>query len=112
MKRAALTLLAPTVAVCRYGCASCYAAPITVLWLAGIVAVVLGFLGSPAGLTQPAWSAVALGLALWSTASLWTAIVIRGDGEAPCDEPDSRVCHTINADTDQTDPREKTGKTR
>ena len=112
MKRAALTLLAPTVAVCRFGCASCYAAPITVLWLAGIVAIVFGLLGSPAGLTQPGWSAVALGLVLWGTASLWTAIVIRGSDETRCDKPDSPVCHTISSSTDQTDPREKIGKTR
>jgi len=105
MKRAALTLLAPTVAVCRFGCASCYAAPITVLWLAGIVAIVFGFLGGPVGLAEPGWRVVALGLALWGMASLWTAIAIRGSDEQQCDSPDSPVCHTINPGTDESDSR-------
>jgi hypothetical protein len=112
MKRAALTLLAPTVAVCRFGCASCYAAPITVLWLAGIVAIVFGFLGGPVSLTVAGWSAVALGLALWGMASLWTAIAIRGSDEARCDRPDRPVCHTINSDTDESDPRNQIRRTR
>jgi len=104
MKRAALTLLAPTVAVCRFGCASCYAAPITVLWLAGIVAITFGFLGGPVGVTEPGWNAVALGLALWGIASLWTAIAIRGSDQAQCDRPDSPVCRTIDSGTDEPDP--------
>ena len=106
MNRAALTLLAPTVAVCRFGCASCYAAPITVLWLASIVAIVFAFLGGPAGLAEPGWSALALGLALWGMASLWTAIVIRGSDEVRCEKPDSAVCHTIKPGTDRSDRRE------
>jgi len=112
MKRAALTLLAPTVAVCRFGCASCYAAPITVLWLAGIVAIVFGFLGGPVGPTEPVWSAVALGLALWGMASLWTAIAIRGSDEVQCDKPDSPVCHTINSGTNESEPRDEIRRTR
>jgi len=112
MKRAALTLLAPTVAVCRFGCASCYAAPITVLWLAGIVAIIFGFLGVPVRLTGTSWSTVVLGLALWGIASLWTAIAIRGSDEAQCDSPDSPVCHTINPGTDESDSRNEPPGTR
>jgi len=84
MRRAALTLFAPTVAVCKFGCASCCAAPITVFWLAGIVSIVFGFLGGPVSLTETSWTTVTLGLALWGIASLWTAIGIRGSGEAQC----------------------------
>ena len=112
MKRVALTLLAPTIAVCRFGCASCCAAPITVFWLAGIVAIVSGFLGGPLGLTRPSWSTVALGLALWGIASLWTAISIRGSDEAMCDKPDSAVCHTINADPHEQDSRKESNDAR
>jgi len=97
MKRAALTLLAPTLAVCRFGCASCCAAPITVLWLAGIVGIVFGFLGGPVGSTGPSWSTLAVGLALWGSGSLWTAIAIRDNTE--CGKPDSPVCDTINSVT-------------
>jgi len=112
MNRAALTLLAPTVAVCRFGCGSCYAAPITVLWLASIVAIVFAFLGGPAGLAEPGWSALALGLALWGMASLWTAIAIRGSDQAQCDRPDSPVCHTIDSGTDEPDPRNEIRRER
>ena len=112
MKRAALTLLAPTLAVCRFGCASCYAAPITVLWLAGIVAIVFGFLGVPVSLTGPGWSAVALGLALWGIASLWTAIAIRGGDEEQRGRPDSPVCHTINSGRDESDTRNEPPRAR
>ena len=112
MKRAALTLLAPTLAVCRFGCASCCAAPITVLWLAGMVGIIFGLLGGPVGLTGPSWGTVALGLALWGIASLWTAIAIRGSDEARCDGPDRPVCHTINSDTDESDPRDEFRRTR
>jgi len=113
MKRAALTLLAPTVAVCRFGCASCYAAPITVLWLAGIVGIVFGFLGDPVSVTETSWGTVALGLSLWGLASLWTAIAIHGgSGEAQCDKPDSPVCHTINSGTDKPDPHNEIRRAR
>jgi hypothetical protein len=104
MKRTALTLLAPTVAVCRFGCAVCYAAPVTVLWLAGIAGIIFGLLGAPVSLTGPSWSTVALGVTLWGIASLWTAIAIRGSSdEAQCDRPDSPACHSINVGTDESD---------
>ena len=112
MKRAALTLLAPTVAVCRFGCASCYAAPITVLWLAGIVAIIFGFLGVPVRLTGTSWSTVVLGLALWGIASLWTAIAIRGSSGSQCGRLDSQVRHTINSGKDGPDPVNKIRRAR
>lgn len=103
MRRAVLTLLAPTVAVCKFGCASCCAAPITVFWLAGIVSIVFGLLGGPVGLTGISWTTVALGLTLWGIAALWTAFAIRGTGEALCEQPDSPVCQAINSESGESD---------
>jgi hypothetical protein len=107
MKRAALILLAPTVAVCRYGCASCCAAPITVLWLAGIVAIVLGFLGGPAEMAEPSWGTVGLGLALWAISSLWTAIATRGSSGQLCEGADSAVCQGVNSGKDDPEHLDK-----
>ena len=50
MQRTTLSILIPPLAVCRYGCAGCCAAPIGVFWLAGITSIVYGYLGGPAGL--------------------------------------------------------------
>ena len=97
MKRAALIVLAPTVAVCRFGCASCCAAPITVLWLAGIVAIILGFLPGSAELVAPSWGSVGLGLSLWGISALWTAVAVRGSDGSLCDGPDSAVCNRVNS---------------
>ena len=105
MRRTALVLLAPTVAVCRFGCASCCAAPITVFWVAGIISIVFGFLGGPvSNQSGISWSTVALGLALWAMASLWTAVSIWGAGKAQCDKPDSSVRPTIHSAEDEPDP--------
>ena len=104
MRRTALILFAPTVAVCRFGCASCVAAPITVFWLAGIVSIVSGILGGPVNSQSGiSWGTVTLGLALWAMASLWTAISIRVGREAQCDRSDSPVCRAIDPDNDEPD---------
>jgi hypothetical protein len=65
-----------------------------------MVGIIFGSLGGPVGSTGPSWGTVAVGLALWGIASLWTAIAIRGSGSGQCDKPDSPVCDTINSVTD------------
>jgi hypothetical protein len=98
MKRAAMILLAPPVAVCKFGCASCCAAPVTVLWLAGMVAVILGFIGGPAEQAEPSWVTVGLGLALWGISALWTTIATRSGDGSVCEGVDRSVCKRINPD--------------
>jgi hypothetical protein len=77
-----------------------------------MVGIIFGLLGGPVGLTGPSWGTVALGLALWGIASLWTAIAIRGSGEVQCGGADSPVCHTINSATDAPDSLDETRKAR
>ncbi len=77
MSRYTLSLLAPPLAVCRYGCAGCCAAPIGVFWVTGIVSMVYGFLGGPLHHPGTSWPTVALGLALWAIASVWAMVTLR-----------------------------------
>ena len=78
MIKAVLTLVSPPLAACRFGCASCCAAPIAVFWLTGIVSILYGLAGGPARLMGPSWNTVALGVSLWAIASVWAAVTLRG----------------------------------
>ncbi|MEE9342283.1 MAG: hypothetical protein V3V12_01470 [Gammaproteobacteria bacterium] len=84
MKQILLTSVTPPIAVCKYGCASCCAAPIAVFWLAGVVSIIYGFLGGPANLMGPSWNTIALGFALWAIAGVWAALTIRGADAEKC----------------------------
>jgi len=87
VKRIWLSSVVPPLAVCRYGCAGCCAAPIGVMWIAGIISMLYGFTGGPAEINEISWTTVLLGAALWLIASIWAITVIRG------------------VNTDQTDPK-------
>ena len=78
MTRVTLSLLAPPLAVARYGCASCCAAPIGVFWIAGIASLVYGGLGGPLRSGSVAWSVVGLGVVLWIAASAWALLTVQG----------------------------------
>ena len=77
-KRTLLTFFAPPLAVCRFGCAPCCAAPIAVFWLAGVVSVLYGMAGGPTNLAGLSWQTMGLGLILWAIATLWASLAIRG----------------------------------
>jgi hypothetical protein len=113
MKRILLTLLAPPLAVCRFGCAGCCAAPIAVFWLAGMVSIGYGFVGGPANLMGPSWNTVGLGVILWVIASVWTALAIRGSDADSCSGRTSPVCAGILRDgAEEADPFEEVRKAR
>jgi hypothetical protein len=112
MKRALLTLLTPPFAVCKYGCAGCCAAPITVFWLTGMVAIVYGSVGGPTNLMAPSWNTVLLGLALWGIASVWAELTIRGADDDRCAERNSTLCHQILSRDDESAPFDEVRKAR
>lgn len=112
-----MSLLAPPLAVCRYGRASCCAAPIGVFWIAGLVSLVYGGLGGPLRSGSVAWSVVALGIGLWIAATSWALLTVqqvtdengvrgrRGGGGRRCDalpETDPRL--------DESDPLEQVSR--
>lgn len=104
MKRTLLTLLVPPVAVCRYGCAGCCAAPIGVMWIAAIVSIIYGFAGGPAGKDMISWATVGLGILLWVIAVVWAITVVRGVDEdkadPKCQKKRSTVCNIVKSDDD------------
>jgi hypothetical protein len=77
MTRVSLSLLAPPLAVSRYSCASCCAAPIGVFWLAGLASLVYGGLGGPLRSGSVGWSVVGLGILLWIAATAWALLTIQ-----------------------------------
>ena len=108
MKRVILASIVPPFAVCRYGCAGCCAAPIGVVWLAGIISIIYGFLGGPAQLETISWGTLGLGIGLWILAAIWAATVIRGvdadKADPKCSGTRSTVCRMVAAKDDDHDP--------
>lgn len=104
MQRTTLSVLIPPLAVCRYGCAGCCAAPIGVFWLAGIVSIIYGFIGGPAGLETTSWTTVSLGLALWLIAAVWAAMAIRGVKDDECQRKRSTVCRMVSPGANEHNP--------
>lgn len=104
MQRTTLSVLIPPLAVCRYGCAGCCAAPIGVFWLAGIVSLIYGYFGGPTGLETVSWTTVMLGLGLWVIASVWAFMAIRGVKDDECKRKRSTLCRMVNSGSDDHDP--------
>jgi len=112
MKRLLTVLLFPPLAVCRYGCAACCAAPIAVFWIAAVVALIYAPLGGPARLMGTSWEMVGLGVLLWSIAATWAGITIRGSTQASCEGNPSTLCKTLHALPDEADPLDELRRTR
>jgi len=104
MQRTTLSILVPPLAVCRYGCAGCCAAPIGVFWLAGIVSIIYGYLGGPASLETASWPTIMLGVALWIIASVWARMAIRGIKDDECQGKRSTVCRMVIPDENDSNP--------
>lgn len=104
MQRTTLSILIPPLAVCRYGCAGCCAAPIGVFWLTGMISIVYGFIGGPADLETTSWTTVSLGIALWVIASVWAMMAIRGVKDDECQRKRSTVCRMVSPGPDEPDP--------
>lgn len=106
MNRMWLSCLVPPLAVCRYGCAGCCAAPISVMWVAAVVSLIYGFAGGPASVDGISWATVSLGILLWLIASIWAITVIRGvkdKSDPKCSTRRSPICR-LTKDDDNDDP--------
>ncbi|MFP3873882.1 MAG: hypothetical protein ACLFV1_05450 [Thiohalophilus sp.] len=114
MKRSAFALIAPPVAVCRYGCAGCCAAPITVFWIAGIISIIYAFFGGPLATEGISLGTLALGAALWGIAAIWAETVIKNveeDANDPeCETRTSTVCRMVRPRADDSDPMDEVKK--
>ncbi|MCG6887106.1 MAG: hypothetical protein LJE74_07850 [Proteobacteria bacterium] len=112
MKRKLLAILAPPVAVCRYGCAACCAAPIGVFWITGIVSLVYAFFGGPTGVDGLSLGTLGLGFTLWGIAAVWSANVIKGVDEenTNCQPNSSSLCNLVKPAPDDSDPLDEVKK--
>lgn len=111
MNRYLLSLLVPPVAVCRYGCAGCCAAPISVFWLAGIASLLYGYLGGPLELNGVSWYTLGLGSMLWGIASLWAMITVHNVNTDLCESKKRSICGNVApAKLDESDPMDEIRK--
>ena len=110
MNRYILSIIVPPVAVCRYGCAGCCAAPIAVFWIAGLASLVYGYLGGPLELTGISWYTVSLGGILWAIASIWALITVHNVNSDLCQSKSNPLCGKISAKLDETDPLDEIRK--
>lgn len=112
MKRILLSVLLPPLAVCRFGCAGCCAAPIAVFWLAGIGALVYGYLGGPLELEGISWNTMALGALLWAIAAVWALVTVHTVDEDKCRKETSPLCNKITPGLDESNPLDEVRKAR
>jgi hypothetical protein len=71
MKKFVLCCLLPPAVACRVPCYTTCAAPISVVWLAAVCAIVLGLFGGPTNQGSTSWQTIALGGVLWLASSIW-----------------------------------------
>ena len=111
VKRSLLALITPPVAVCRYGCAGCCAAPIGVFWIAGMVSIVYAFFGGPAEVDGFSSGTFLLGIILWGIASTWAALTINGiAADKQCDKEASSLCRVVKPTIDDSNPLDEIKK--
>lgn len=114
MKRTVFVMAAPPLAVCRYGCAGCCAAPIGVFWITGIIGIGYGLLGGPLGLAGISWGTLGLGASLWVIASMWAYTTLRGiqadAADRDCERKVSTMCRLVRPQLAEDDPFEQVKK--
>lgn len=112
MNRVALAVTAPPLAVCRYGCAGCCAAPIAVFWIAGIVSLIYGYYGGPLNVAGISWYTMGLGVVLWAIAGVWATLTVRLVDEDKCRKKSSPLCGRIAPGADEHDPMDEVRKAK
>ncbi|WP_018954503.1 hypothetical protein [Thioalkalivibrio sulfidiphilus] len=116
MNRILLSLAAPPLAVCHYGCARRCAAPIGAFWLTGIVGLVYGGLGGPINNGSAAWWVVGIGVLLWGVAAVWTLLTVQGvDDDRARVKGSNRLCQALTGSgrgLDESDPLEEVERSR
>ncbi|HDP90093.1 MAG TPA: hypothetical protein ENN42_09095 [Thioalkalivibrio sp.] len=112
MRRHVLAVFIPPLAVCRYGCAGCCAAPIGVFWISSIISIVYGYRGGPLGLDTVSWGTVGLGMLLWLIAVGWAFLTLRAADDDRCKRPSSSLCRRIVPRADEPDPLDEADRAR
>ena len=111
VKRRLLAIITPPIAVCRYGCAGCCAAPIGVFWIAGMVSIIYAFFGGPAGVEGFSSGTFLLGAILWGIASTWAELTINGiEADDKCEQQSSLICRSAKPSIDDSNPLDEIKK--
>lgn len=110
MNKTIQAIFTPPVAVCRYGCAGCCAAPIGVFWIAGITSIIYAFFGGPAELETISWGTMILGVILWVIAAVWAKNTINSVKADECANNISNMCRMVRPKMDESDPLEEVKK--
>ncbi len=104
MKKTLISIVVPPMAACRYGCGTSCAGPISIFWVAGIIAVIYAFMGGPASLAGLDYYTLLLGLALWAIATVWTMLTMSGVEEDRCQGIFSPLNNKVIPKLDESDP--------
>ena len=76
MQKSITSLLIPPMAVCRYGCAGCCAAPIAVVWVAGITLLAYHFFGGPHANNLISVGSLLMGIGAIATSIVWAKMTL------------------------------------
>lgn len=110
MKKYLIAVVTPPLAVCRYGCAGCCAAPIGVFWLTGLFSLIYGVMGGPLNAEGISWGTVGLGAALWLIAIGWAYLTLSRVDQESCDsERKNPICRIIPS-LNESDPMDEIKK--
>jgi hypothetical protein len=110
LKSILMSIVAPPVGACKYGCGTNCAAPISVFWLFGMISVIYGFMGGPSQLAHTSWETVGLGVAMWAIAATWTILTADGVEADRCHDLWSPKDHHVDAKEDEADPLDEINK--
>lgn len=108
MKRTAIAMIVPPVAVIHYGHANATAAPIGVFWGFALISVCYGMLGGIFSTSGISWIEVLLGITLWLISGVWARLVIRGVQYDIEHTQESTLAHTVAPSLEDPDPLEQT----
>ena len=110
MKKTITAILCPPMSVCRFGCGTNCAAPISVFWIAGIVAVIYAFFGGPTGVDGIDFYTLGLGFAVWGIAAVWALLTMSGVEADRCNGIFSPLNGKVAPKDDETDPLDEIRK--
>jgi len=110
MRKYLIAVVTPPLAVCRYGCAGCCAAPIGVFWLTGLFSLIYGLMGGPLNTDGISWGTVGLGATLWLIAIGWAYLTLSRVDQDSCDNDRKNPICRIIPSLNETDPMDEIKK--
>ena len=104
MKKAVTSIMMPPLGACRYGCGTSCAGPISVFWIAGVVAIIYSLFGGPTAMEGIDFYTLGLGVVLWVIAAVWTLLTMSGVEEDRCSGLFSPLNSKVPPKMDESDP--------